>query len=172
MPKKRGSKRRSSQARATPPWRDSIDPTDPRHQPRGCRESLYLALDLLELDEENRGKACEEVCAIAALYNSTAAVAISAPRFKSVEKRLLALRQVYATLAQELNSLDSATLNEIHDPRARDNQSLYRRAGAEWLREPHMRPFVQPDNFTLEFESPSVRAEAMTEYLNRVIDLL
>jgi len=100
-----------------------------------------------------------------------AAVAISAPRFKAVEARLLALRDACATLTQELNSLDSATLNQIHDLHARGNQWLYRLAGAEWLREPHIRPLIGENNLALEFESPLVRAAAMTKYLDHVIDL-
>ena len=32
-----------------------------------------------------------------------------------------------------------------------------------------MRPFIEDDNFTLEFASPLVRAEAMTEYLGHVV---
>jgi hypothetical protein len=171
MPKKRGPKRRHHRAGQTPPWRDSIDPTDPKHQPRGHTDSLHFALRLLELEEDEQEVACKEICEIAERYNSTAAVAVSAPRFKAVETRLLALRRAYAALAQQLSCLDSATLNQIHDPRSRANQRLYQLAGAEWIREPHIRTLVQRDSLALEFESPLIRAEAMTEYLGQVIDV-
>jgi hypothetical protein len=169
MPKKRSAKRRRAPAAGTPPWRDSIDATNPDHRPRGDRQSLYLALDLLELAEDEREAARKEICAIAERYNSLAAVANSAPRFKAVQAKLLSLRDAYARLAQQLNTLDSATLNQIHDPRARGNQRLYRLAGADWLHEPTACP-VDTDH-ELEFESPLVRANAMKEYLGRVIEV-
>jgi hypothetical protein len=96
-----------------------------------------------------------------------AAVATSAPRFKEIERRLVGLRDIYAKLAQELNTLDSATLEQIHHPSARNNPQLYRLAGAQWLQEAHIRPFIEGDQ--LEFESPLLRALAMTKHLDRVI---
>jgi hypothetical protein len=169
MRKQRGTRRRRGRSVTTSPWRDSVDPTNPDHRPRGHTDSLHLALDLLNLEQGEREAASQEICAIAERYNSVAAVAISAPRFKAVEARLLALRDAYAELSQQLNALDSATLNQIHDPRARGDQRLYRLAGAGWLQEPHIRPSIQDGDLT--FESPLIRAKAMKKYLGRVIEV-
>jgi hypothetical protein len=56
-------------------------------------------------------------------------------------------------------------LDQIHDPRARGNQKLYRLSGADLLTD--IRPRVTDGR--LEFESPLARAIAMTRYLDRVL---
>jgi hypothetical protein len=169
MPKKRFAKGRRTQATTTPLWRDSVDVDNRDYRPRGDDESLRQAVGLLKPEESDRDAAGKEIYAIAQRFNALAAVAISAPRFKQIEARLLVLRDAYARLTHELNTLDSATLNEIHDPRARNNPQLYMLAGANWLREPHVLPFIEGSE--LEFESPLIRASAMVKHLDRVIEV-
>lgn len=152
-----------------PPWGESIDEANPAYRPRGHRESLCHALLLLEFDASGSETPRKEIHAVAQRYNALVAVASSAPRFKRIESRLLALRSAYAKLVEELSALDSATLEQIHDPRARGDQRLYRISRADWLREPHIVPFMEGSE--LEFESPLIRARAMAKYLDRVIEL-
>jgi hypothetical protein len=126
-------------------------------------------LKILDLEGDNLETARKEIFDAAAKYNNRAAVAASAPRKKDVEKRLRALRDAYADLSELLLHVDSETLNEIHDWRARGHW-LYRIARASFLAEPDSRPLIV--NGELEFESPLVRAEAMRVYLDHVIAVL
>jgi hypothetical protein len=70
-----------------------------------------------------------------------------------------------------LDSCDTSiatTLNEIHHPVTSGcNRRLYRLAGAGWVREANIRPFILKGD--LEFEAPWIRAGAMARYLGRVI---
>jgi hypothetical protein len=166
MPKKRLAKRQRGASSFKPPWRESLSLDRLEYGPKGDDESLQLALKILGLEGSELETARQEISDAAIKYNNMAAVAASAPRKKEVEKRLRALRDAYGTVSKLLLHIDSETLNEIHDVRARGHW-LYRIARADFLAEFESRPEIV--NGELEFESPLVRAEAMRVYLDHVI---
>jgi hypothetical protein len=168
MPKERRTKRQRGASAPSTPWRDSLGSDGLEYRPKGHDESLQLALKILDLEGGELETARKEIFDAATKYNNMAAVAATAPRKKDVERRLRALRDAYATVSDLLYHIDSETLNEIHDGRARHHW-LYRIAQANFLTEPDGRPQIV--NGELEFESPLVRAAAMSAYLNHVSEV-
>jgi hypothetical protein len=166
MAKKRLTKRLRRPSASHPPWRDSLSSDGLEHRPKGDDDSLQLALKILDLEGGELETARREIFDVATKYNNLAALASNAPRRKNVERRLRALRDAYAIVADLLFHIDSETLNEINDLRARGHW-LYYIAQADCLTEPDGRPEIVDGK--LEFESPLVRAKAMSVYLDHVI---
>jgi hypothetical protein len=75
MAKKHPAKVKRSHTAITSPWRDSVNPTDPAHRPRGDRQSLLLALEIINPDKHEWEALAEEISNVARLYNAQAAVA-------------------------------------------------------------------------------------------------
>ena len=148
--------------------RNSLRPGSPEYRPKGDDKSLQLALKILDLESGDLEIGRKEIFDVATKYNNLAAVASAAPRKKHVERRLRALRDAYSTVSDLLFHIDSETLSEIHDARARGHW-LYRIAKADCLTKPDGRPQIV--NGDLEFKSPLVRAKAMSVYLDHVIEV-
>jgi hypothetical protein len=110
---KRKKRRKGSAKPRNKPWREAVDPSDPRFAPKGDPECLQNAIAILNPTASELHALESEIKVIAAGYNAHAAVAESAPRPSAINEELTALHREFALLSSKLRSLGDASRNQI-----------------------------------------------------------